>query len=129
MKYNQPYLYNCRKYQAACANRIAARDAFTMEHQKQYGIRSHIHFPKTCRLLLRFLEWLRLEIDRAKQTDNPPSKDTFEASRVPELVAIAYRAMYAHGIYFRVLSAEDDKKKLMIVMPQHVFGNGTVDQT
>jgi hypothetical protein len=50
-----------------------------------------------------------MEVDAAKETDSPPSEDTFEASRVPKSVVTDYRAMYAHGIHFRILSAEEDE--------------------
>jgi hypothetical protein len=50
-----------------------------------------------------------MEIDRAMQTNSPPSEDTFKVSRVPESLAIGYCAMYAHGIHFRILSAEEVK--------------------
>ena len=41
--------------------------------------------------------------------ESRPTKDIFEASRVPKSMATGYRAMYAKGMHIRVHDAEDDK--------------------
>jgi hypothetical protein len=42
-------------------------------------------------------------------SDDKPTLDVYESSRLPERVAIGYRAMYAHGMHLRIWGAEEDK--------------------
>ena len=49
-------------------------------------------------------------VGAAKNTVDKPTDDEFEESKLPEKVATAFRAMYAHGMHLRIKSVEDDKQ-------------------
>ena len=50
-----------------------------------------------------------MEVQQAIGGPNEPPLDVIEALKLPERGATSYRAMYTHGMHFRVQSAENDK--------------------
>ena len=59
--------------------------------------------------LPEFFEWLNEEVGKAYNSDDKPVVDVYESSRLPEVMAIGYRAMYAHGMHLRIRGVEADK--------------------
>ena len=64
----------------------------------RYGRRAAIYYPMELAKLLPFGDWLKQEIARAMDSDDKPSRDVYEASKLLEIVAIGYRAMPAECI-------------------------------
>jgi hypothetical protein len=59
--------------------------------------------------LPQFADWLRNAISIAADRGEELSQDVLEASKLPEITAIAYRHMYAHEMHFRIRGAEEEK--------------------
>jgi hypothetical protein len=49
------------------------------------------------------------EVGAATRGLEKPTTDEIEESKLPEKIGTSYRAMYAHGMHFRIKFAEDDK--------------------
>ena len=101
--------YFYRKYDEACTEKGRSRAAFTTAYQERYGRQVGIHYPQALRNLPKFPEWLQQEVGAAADSVVKPSAEEVEESRLPENVAIAYRAMYAHGMHLRIRTAEEEK--------------------
>jgi hypothetical protein len=50
-----------------------------------------------------------VEVGEVVGGPNELDTDVMEASKLPEIVAIAYRAMYAHGMHLRIKTSEEEK--------------------
>ena len=61
-----------------------------------------MQYPISLSRLPKFAEWLQEEVGKAMQTDDKPTNDVFQASKLPERMAIGYRAMYTHGMHLRI---------------------------
>jgi hypothetical protein len=92
-----------------CADRADECAAFMRAFHDRYGRHANIHYPHALRAIPKFAEWLQEEVEAAANSTEKPLANEFEESKPPEQVATSYRAMYAHGMYFRIKSAEDDK--------------------
>ena len=99
----------CRQYTGACNARATARVAFKEAFRQRYGRRAPIHYPLDLKILPEFAEWLKDEVEKANNSDEKPTRDVYESSRLPERLATGYRAMYAHGMHLRIRGAEEDK--------------------
>jgi hypothetical protein len=100
-----PHILFYRKYREAYQARDAERAAFSEAFAHRYGRRA----PSGLNRLPEFSEWLQDEVGKAMESVDKPSRDVEEASRLPEIVATGYRAMYAHGIHFKIRQAEEEK--------------------
>ena len=85
------------------------RVAFTTMFQECFGRQARIHYPHALQKVPNFAEWLEQEVGAAKNTIEKPTHDKFKESRLPEKIAISYRAMYVHGMHLRIQSAEEEK--------------------
>ena len=90
-------------------SRVAERAAFREVYVQIYGRRSHIQYPTALSRLPEFALWLEEEVGKAAQTNDKPTEDVINGSRLPERMATGYRAMYAHGMHLRIREAEQDK--------------------
>ena len=100
----------CRKYATAFNARVENRAAFRAAFIQRYGRRAAIHYPSDLNRLPDFAEWLKEEVGNAyNNSDEKPSVDVYESSRLPEVIATGYRAMYAHGMHLRIQGAEVEK--------------------
>jgi hypothetical protein len=59
--------------------------------------------------LSQFADWLCNVVSIAANKGVGVSEDVKEASKLPETIATAYCHMYAHGMHFRIRSAEEEK--------------------
>jgi hypothetical protein len=59
--------------------------------------------------LPKFSDWFRSEVAAALEGGIPVAEDVFEASHLPEQIAIGYRAMYAYGMHLWKRYAVEDK--------------------
>jgi hypothetical protein len=50
-----------------------------------------------------------VEVGEIAGGPNEQDTDVMEASKFPEIVATAYRAMYAHGMHLRIKTTEEEK--------------------
>jgi hypothetical protein len=98
-----------RKYEIYCDDIVGERARFIVEYRRRFGRCAEIQYPQKFRALPAFAEWLRLEVARATDGDDKPSRDVIERSRLPEIVATAYHVMHAHGMHLRIYTAEEDK--------------------
>jgi hypothetical protein len=48
-------------------------------------------------------------VQLASETNDKPAADVVQASKLPELDATSYRAMYTNGMHFRIKDAEEEK--------------------
>ena len=99
----------CRKYAAAYTARAAERAAFREAFIRRYGRRASVRYTTDLKTLPEFVDWLKEEVGKAYMSDDKPTVDVYESSRLPEIMATAYRAMYAHGMHLRIRGAEEDK--------------------
>ena len=97
-----------RKYAAAFNTQERERAAFTEAYIRRYGRRK---YPLELNRLPEFAEWLKEEVGKAYNSrfDDKPTEDVYESSRLPEMMATGYRAMYAHGMHLRIREAEAKK--------------------
>jgi hypothetical protein len=98
-----------RKYAEAFQARARERAAFYEAFASRYGRRATIHYPIRLNRLLEFTEWLKEEVAKAMQSNDKPMKDVYKASRLPERVAMGYKAIYVYGMHLRIWEAEEDK--------------------
>ena len=98
-----------RKYADALDARIGERATFRQAYVQRYGRRARMQYPSGLSRLPDFAEWLQEEVGKAMQTDDKPTEDVFQASKLPERMATGYRTMYAHGMHLRIREAEQDK--------------------
>ena len=50
-----------------------------------------------------------MDIGEVAGGPNELDTDVMEASKFPKIVAIAYHAMYAHGMHLQIKTTEEDK--------------------
>ena len=110
MKNNTETLFIlCRKYATDYSARIAARATFNEAFRQRFRRRATIHYPSDLARLPKFAEWLKDEVEKANNSDEKPSVDVYQSSRLPETMGTGYRAMYVHGMHLRIRGAEEDK--------------------
>jgi hypothetical protein len=102
-------LHVASKYKEACETRVRERERFTAEYQRQFGRRSRIQYPEKFRRLPIFVEWLRMEVGNEAHGPNKPAIDIIEVSKLLEIAATGYRAMYDHGMHLRIRTTEEEK--------------------
>jgi hypothetical protein len=85
------------------------RAAFRRAFQQRFGRQVEIHYPHALRSIPKFALWLEDEVAKAANSADKPSDEEVEESRLPEKVGTAYRAMYVHGMHFKIRSAEEEK--------------------
>jgi hypothetical protein len=56
-----------------------------------------------------FSDWLHEAVDAAWNSSTRPSHYVLEASKLPEIRATWYRAMYVNGMHLRIRMAEEEK--------------------
>ena len=86
-----------------------SRAAFSRAHQERYGRQRHIYYPQDLQNVPKFQDWLLQGIEAATNSEEKPSAEEVQESRLPETVATSYRAMYAHGMHLRIRTAEEEK--------------------
>ena len=97
------YHFQCfRKYDDALDARVRERARFRQTYVQRYGRKEQMQYPISLSRLPKFAEWLQEEVGKAMQTDDKPTNDVFQASKLPERMATGYRAMYAHGMHLRI---------------------------
>ena len=99
----------CRKYATEYRAWAALRATFNDAYRQIYGRRRTPHYTSDLDRLPEFAEWLKDEVEKANNSNEKPSLDVYNASRLPKTMAIGYRAMYAHGMHLRIRGAEEDK--------------------
>jgi hypothetical protein len=97
-----------RQYWVAWAARVAAREDFRRSHPARVG-RRYIPYPPELKAYPPFSEWLLHEVSLAEDRGEIVPPDVLESSRLPQRRATAYRAMWAHGMHFRVRSSEEQR--------------------
>ena len=68
-----------------------------------------MHYPTEMDPLPEIADWLKEEVGKAYMSNDKPTLDVYNSSRLPEIMATGYRAMYAHGMHLRIRGAEEDK--------------------
>ena len=91
-----------RQYATAYNARAGARVAFKEAFIQRYRRRAAIHCPIDLKSLPEFTEWLKEEVEKANNSDEKPTVDVYESSRLLERMATGYRTMYAHGMHLRI---------------------------
>lgn len=99
----------CREYSVACEEREFLCQNFRKQRGHRFGRQSAVQYPEHCHNLPNFAEWLKQEVQGRRSEPRRLSVDVQEALKLPEIIATAYRAMYAHGMHLRVQSAEEEK--------------------
>jgi hypothetical protein len=79
------------------------------QHRLRRGRNVAVIYPDGLKPLPKFSVWLSTAISDSTESDDKPSANQVEASKLPEQQATAYRAMYARGMHLRVRSAEEEK--------------------
>jgi hypothetical protein len=85
------------------------KEQFTTEYRREFGPRGNIRYPEDLASAPVFSDWLREVVAIASNSRNRPSVDVIEASKLPEIRATAYRAMYVNGMHLRIRTAEEEK--------------------
>jgi hypothetical protein len=98
-----------RKYAAVCEEFRTRRAEFTSEYCREFGLRGTIRYPHELEAVPQFADWLHEAVAAASQSSTKPSDDVVDASKLPELRATGYRAMYANGMHLRIRTAEEEK--------------------
>ena len=98
-----------RNYAQAYNARVGDRAAFREAFIQMFGRRQAMRYPSDLNRLPEFADWLREEVGKAYNLDDKPTVDVYEGSRLPNVMATGYRAMYAHGMHLRIRGAEVEK--------------------
>jgi hypothetical protein len=99
LRFTDPSMQCCRKYETACKECRAAREVFAQQFRRDVGRRQNVQYPENLKKLPALADWLRHEV----------SMDVKESSKLHEVDATTYRHMYAHGLHLRIKDSEEEK--------------------
>ena len=119
-----------RRYALISTERARAREQFRNMHRRRHGRRFEPYLADLQKVL-SFSEWLRKEIENAKEQGMNVPNDVEDSSTPPSVRAQRFRSMYAYGYHFRVKSAEEGFSKTcdsgVAAMFHRSFRSGRLD--
>jgi hypothetical protein len=92
-----------------CMEFQSKKEQFTTAYRREFGPRYRIRYPEELRSTPVFSDWLHEAVDAAWNSSTRPSQDVLEASKLSEIRATGYRAMYVNGMHLRIRTAEEEK--------------------